>query len=390
MSNKSARKPARKPRALRITEILGVLFALLVLGALSNWLLPELNPDAGPIDVAPTAAPPAGEADNRAIQVFFTTPQLRYPDLRAQRTESALAAALVADLDRAGTSIDIASFDFDLGPIGEALLRARQRGVTVRAVVDSENLQTPEVADLMGRLQRARIPVVFDDREAFMHNKFVVIDRAVVWTGSWNVTENDTFRNNNNFVRLASKSLATVYADEFSQMVGGLFGPNKIRLTERVPAQVGGAQVRVYFSPKDGVASYVVEQIDRAQRSVRFMAFSYTAAPVADAMIAKLNAGLKVSGVMEKQNAGGRGSQYDHLVEAGVDAIVDGNCYIMHHKTIIIDDRIVITGSYNFTNNAERDNDENLVIIDDARIAKRFIEEYDRVRRQALTPTRCG
>ena len=67
----------------------------------------------------------------------------------------------------------------------------------------------------------------------------------------------------------------------------------------------------------------------------------------------------------------------------------DGNCYILHHKVIIIDERMVITGSYNFTSSAERDNDENLVIVDDPQLARAYLDEFARVYAQAQTPTGC-
>ncbi|HMO56365.1 MAG TPA: phospholipase D-like domain-containing protein, partial [Roseiflexaceae bacterium] len=74
----------------------------------------------------------------------------------------------------------------------------------------------------------------------------------------------------------------------------------------------------------------------------------------------------------------------------GVDVLEDGNCYIMHHKVIIIDDRIVITGSYNFTASAETSNDESLLIIDDPTLAAAYVAEFDRLYAQATNPTRCG
>jgi len=67
----------------------------------------------------------------------------------------------------------------------------------------------------------------------------------------------------------------------------------------------------------------------------------------------------------------------------------DGNCYILHHKVSIIDERTVITGSYHFTSSAERDNDENLVIVDDPTLARTYLDEFERVYAQAQAPTRC-
>src|SRR5262245_30114610 len=99
-----------------------------------------------------------------AIQAFFTTPTLVYPDAPQQRPASPLLGAVLADLNAARASIDLAVFDFDIPAMTDALLRAARRGVVVRLVVDSENLDTPEVSEQTGRLQRAGIAVQFDRR----------------------------------------------------------------------------------------------------------------------------------------------------------------------------------------------------------------------------------
>jgi phosphatidylserine/phosphatidylglycerophosphate/cardiolipin synthase-like enzyme len=119
------------------------------------------------------------------------------------------------------------------------------------------------------------------------------------------------------------------------------------------------------------------------------MTFSYTADAIADMMVAKVKAGLTVRGVFERQNAGGTGSDFTRLKQGGVDVLEDGNCYILHHKVIVIDERTVITGSYNFTSSAEKDNDENLVIVDDAALAQAYLDEFQRVYAQAQSPPRC-
>jgi phosphatidylserine/phosphatidylglycerophosphate/cardiolipin synthase-like enzyme len=62
----------------------------------------------------------------------------------------------------------------------------------------------------------------------------------------------------------------------------------------------------------------------------------------------------------------------------------------MHHKTIIIDDALVITGSYNFTKSAEKSNDENLLMIRSPQLATQALAEYTRVRTQAEEPLTCG
>jgi phosphatidylserine/phosphatidylglycerophosphate/cardiolipin synthase-like enzyme len=93
--------------------------------------------------------------------------------------------------------------------------------------------------------------------------------------------------------------------------------------------------------------------------------------------------------VFEKQNASGSGAEFAKLTSGGVDVLEDGNCYILHHKVIVIDERTVITGSYNFTSSAEQDNDENLVIVDDPALARAYLDEFEREYGQARAPARC-
>jgi phosphatidylserine/phosphatidylglycerophosphate/cardiolipin synthase-like enzyme len=324
-----------------------------------------------------------------AIRAFFTTPALVYPDAPQQRPVSPLLGAVLADLDLARASVDLASFDFDIPAMTDALLHAAARGVVVRLVVDSENLDTPEVSEQTGRLQRAGIAVHFDRREPFMHNKFVVVDGAVAWMGSWNVTDNDTWRNNNQMLRFASREIAADYTNEFEQLFAGRFGTSKRSATPYPRVRFGSSSVEVYFSPEDGVATYVLQRLAAAKKSIHFMTFSYTSSAIADAMVAQVQAGRAVRGVFERQNAGGTGSAFSRLRQGGVDVLEDGNCYILHHKVIVIDARTVITGSYNFTNSAERDNDENLVIVDDPNLARVYLDEFQRVYAQAQAPTRC-
>jgi phosphatidylserine/phosphatidylglycerophosphate/cardiolipin synthase-like enzyme len=388
-----ARRRKSRRRTASPSNILIALLLLLAVylyqnGTLQRWWASLTG--GVPLEQPALATPAPAGAGVGDTRIFFTTPSLVYPDVRNQRSPSPLLQAVIADIDAARKSVDLAAFDLDIPEVTDALIRAKQRGLAVRVIVDSENLETPEVSEETGRLQSAGIPVHFDDREPFMHNKFIVVDEGVAWTGSWNVTSNDTFRNNNNMLRFSNDLIAADYTREFNQMFEGQFGTRKTSGTPHPRVQVGAANIEIYFSPEDGIAKHVVQRLQNATTNIRFMTFSYTADDIANAMIAKAKAGLVVQGVFERQNAAGTGSEYAKLKSGGVDVLHDGNCYILHHKVIIIDDRTVITGSYNFTGSAERDNDENLMIIDDPAIARSYLDEFNRTYAQAQTPTRCG
>lgn len=394
-SSSSRKSRTRKPRIFSAWTLLGFVLMLAV-GFLVREGYIELPEDlelpAGiEIPGLETAATPAPrEVSGGSIQVFFTTPWLVYPDVPEQRTPPPFEQTLIADIDAAQASVDVATFDYNLMSVAEALVRAQQRGVRVRLALDRENLEKPEMARWAGQLEGAGIPIAWEETNAFQHSKFVIVDGGLVWTGSWNISENGTYRNNNNVLRLAVPALAENYTAEFEQMFGGEFGRGKQSLSPNPVIQLDTIPIENYFSPQDGIAEHIVAEVQQAERRIRFLAFSYTSDPIAEAMLERYEAGVPVQGVFENRNAGGIGAEYDRLKEAGADVWEDGNCYTMHHKVIIVDDETVITGSYNFSARAEDTNDENVVIFTDPVLAGHFVEEFQRVYAQAQQPTRCG
>ena len=200
---------------------------------------------------------------------------------RIQDRRSSLDAELVTFIDEAGSTIDGAAYKLDLHEIADALVRAKDRGVRVRLVTDSESLarhadaESPTAFDI---LQDAGIPVVGDERSGLMHNKFVVRDGESVWTGSWNMTEGGTYRNDNNAVVVHSPELAAAYESEFEQMfTARKFGPEKDPIAVANPIHVGDASVEVYFAPADRtIIGRLAELIDRAGRRISFMTFVLT------------------------------------------------------------------------------------------------------------------
>lgn len=322
-------------------------------------------------------------------QVYFTKPF--YPETAADR-QGGIDAALVADLDAAQRTIDVASFDFDLDSVAQALLRAKARGVKIRVVADLDaNQDAPTFVAATDKLEKAGIPITFDERAAFMHNKFAIVDDATVWTGSWNLTVNDTYRNNNNALRFAVPQLTENYKRRFEQLFAGQMGSRAPKDTPNPSVALpNDVKVENYFSPSGGAAGAIEKRLRGASKSIRVLAFSYTSDEQARVLMDKAKAGVKVQGVFEARNAQGSGAEYGALKKAGLDVWQDGNCYVMHHKVYILDAQTVITGSYNFTASAERENDENLLIVDDPTLANFYNQEFDRIYAQAQNPTRCG
>lgn len=341
---------------------------LLILASLACQTSSGVNRDAAVI----TAVSP-----ENWYSIYFTDPTNPKSDRLRDGPDRVLAEAIRA----ARVSVDMAVLQLNLWSIRDALLDAHRRGVRVRLVVESDYRDSAELEALV----EAGIPVLGDRREGSMHNKFVVIDRREVWTGSMNYTINDGYRNNNNLVRIRSSQLAQNYTVEFEEMfVEDQFGPGSPANTPNLLLTVEGAQLQVCFAPEDGCAARVEKLIGQAQRSIRFMAFSFTSDALADALIERAQAGVNVIGVVEASQArANSGAEYLRLLAAGVDVRLDGNPRNMHHKVMVIDDEIVITGSYNYTFFAETRNDENLLVVHDAQFAAAFVDEFHRIYAQA-------
>jgi phosphatidylserine/phosphatidylglycerophosphate/cardiolipin synthase-like enzyme len=116
------------------------------------------------------------------------------------------------------------------------------------------------------------------------------------------------------------------------------------------------------------------------------MAFSFTLDNMGDALLARAAAGIDVQGVFETTGSETRFSEMTRLHCAGVNVRQDGNNGVMHNKVIIVDGQVVVTGSFNFSDNAVSSNDENVVIIRNADIASLYLQEFQRVQNIASVP----
>jgi phosphatidylserine/phosphatidylglycerophosphate/cardiolipin synthase-like enzyme len=312
-------------------------------------------------------------------EVYFTDP-LTIND--PSQWQNSVEGRLIEKINAAQGSIHIAAFEFGLTPVAEALIAAKQRGLDVRWVTDDENGIEADGEPDRGQfemLQDAGIEVIADNRSALMHNKFIVFDYQTVWTGSTNLTDSSIFQQNNNVIVVHSPDIAAIYEREFDEMWNGEFGPKSTSTADQQAALVNGTAIQVYFSPEDDVLNRIIPIVANAQSSIRFLAFSFTDYPLAKAMIDRHAAGVDVAGVYEKTGSETEGAELRTFFCAGVPVRQDGNPRFLHHKLIVVDNRIVITGSFNFSNNATDNNDENVIIIDNPEIASLYIQEFGRV-----------
>lgn len=131
------------------------------------------------------------------------------------------------------------------------------------------------------------------------------------------------------------------------------------------------AEIRILFSPDGGIREEIIEQISASQEFIDVAMYSFTSEPIAEALVRAKNRGVRVRILLDKLQAAGRYSQHQYLLDNGVRIITDVHGGIMHNKIAIIDGRVLLTGSFNWTKSAEERNEENLLL---------FIDEEEIIR----------
>jgi phosphatidylserine/phosphatidylglycerophosphate/cardiolipin synthase-like enzyme len=141
---------------------------------------------------------------------------------------------------------------------------------------------------------------------------------------------------------------------------------------EPQPAEI----LAIYFTPPAGGASGLIKQIDGAKKSIKVMAYGFTATNLAEALVRAKRRGVDVGLIQDEKSAQNNRETLPILLAAGIEVRSDGKHAIQHNKVMLIDDDIVITGSYNFTKSAESRNAENIMIVRSSYAAKRYADNW--------------
>lgn len=337
------------------------------------------------------------------IDIFFTKDaELEHalPGNEAQHNQqNEIVGRLTALIDAAETSIDCAIYSLNINAVATALINAHNRGVAVRFIYDADHAQSQ-----VQQLVNAGITVIDNSfgqhaSSGIQHNKFMVFDAADgdpandrVWTGSVNlidVPSNNGIFAKDNAILIADQAVARAYTLEFNEMWGAAgmtpsavnsrFGEHKANNTPHY-FLVGGVPVEIWFSQGDNVSQRIVNALATVDQAAYFCIFSFTRNEIGYAMRDAHLRGAAVRGVFDTQ--GDQFSEWTLLQEAGADIHVTAGTGILHHKYLVIDAEapqsqpLVIAGSYNWSNSAENQNDENTIIFHDALIANQYLQEF--------------
>ena len=155
------------------------------------------------------------------------------------------------------------------------------------------------------------------------------------------------------------------------------------------PSIVYSMTVEVYFSPKGGCADAIERRIDSAKKEILVAVYTFTSSQLAWALVRAKKRGVDVKVILDVSEAEDRFSKIEFLKNKGIEAKIDYFHILqtqrkmrkfpgkMHHKFAVIDEEVVITGSYNWTATAEEHNDEDCLIFTDAKeLAKVYKKKF--------------
>ena len=321
------------------------------------------------------------------LEVYFTDPVNPLSVREVGGVDAFISAAIVA----AKESVDVSLRNLNLESITGALIYVSHRGIPVRVITETDSL-TGRSESTFQVLKDAGITVIDDQQLGLMNNRFIVIDHKEVWTGSLSYDLAGVFREYNSLIRILSPEVAADYTQEFNEMFeNNQFGALVAPLTPYPVVEIQGVQVEVLFSPDDIVAGRLSQLIAEAKENISFLAYSFASSDLGTNIRDRAKQGVEINGVLEFDLVDpDQVNPNPNLVEElnffrqeGLNVLLDRNPELLNHKIMIIDGQIVVVGSYDFTNRAENDNDENVLIIHSEAVAQKFLEEFQRVQSRA-------
>lgn len=316
--------------------------------------------------------------------------------------------AIAATIDKAKKTVDIAIYSISTdGPIIKALRRAKKRKVVIRMV-----LHKATSSNLAGAKFFAKLGVKVYGVGPTMHHKFAIIDGKTLLNGSgnWSSAANSKF----NEVLMRFKESPTMlkeFQKEFRYLIqksrkvtsSGKVSDKKDTSNLKIPSRSRGSNV--YFTSHNSKESYVaadqiIKAMKGAKKSIYIMVAHFNSDRITKALVKILKAQKKakkkivVRVLLDRAEFDDKKSQSKELEKAGADVrykvyslgFYFPRAQLMHHKTIIVDDTVLVTGSYNWSDTAEHTNYENVIVLnakkknaEQSRIIKAFAKEYDRL-----------
>ena len=152
----------------------------------------------------------------------------------------------------------------------------------------------------------------------------------------------------------------------------------KVIDTFRSP-KIEEGETEAYFSPGSSPKTHIIDAINQATKSIEICVFTISDNDISKAILDAHQRGIQVRIITDNHKSDDRGSDIDLLEEKGVQIVMDQSEHHMHHKFALIDHKILINGSFNWTRSATLRNNENITLSYESQLIEKFVEEFERL-----------
>ncbi len=257
-------------------------------------------------------------------------------------------------ISQAKTSLDICVYAITDRQIIDELSQKANQGVRVRICTDNAYpLVLPDAK------------IVYDS-QGLMHNKYMIADSERVWFGSTNLTPTSLEDHENNVLISTDNSLKEAFQQNFDQCFSGLYKESRKPL--------GFKMIR--FSPEEDCFDFLLDELSHAKKKVYIAMYAFSDNRIAHYLKILSSKGVQISILVDKD--WNMSSVYSDIDDMSRYAFVrlDVCDALLHEKFVVIDERVVMTGSYNYTASAQTRNDEFIFKTTDKYIVQRFIQHF--------------
>jgi phosphatidylserine/phosphatidylglycerophosphate/cardiolipin synthase-like enzyme len=321
-----------------------------------------------------------------------------------------LEAVIIEFIRGAKRTLDVAVQELDNHRIAQALLDASWRGVDIELFLEQDYLRSPllgnppkhptphpgetveealyraqwleddtKLADnrqILSALLRSDVQVRGDYNPKIFHQKFILRDyrgkaspSSALLTGSANFTDTDTHTNLNHVFVFHDAFVCRQYEDEVEQLRHGSFGRGMHGDVPKV-YDLAGVPVKVLFAPDHTPELEIMKQMLKGTSEIYFAIFTFAGSSgIDDAMLALARGGMTIRGVLDPGQASQDWAAPAWLVHPNIELFVPRKTGVfkklrkVHHKLMVIDEQIVVAGSFNYTAPANEYNDENIFVL---------------------------
>ncbi|MEL7008857.1 MAG: phospholipase D-like domain-containing protein [Cyanobacteria bacterium J06629_2] len=364
-------------------------------------------------------------------------------DLAVQELNLPLIAAALVQKHNSGVKVRIildnnysrSITDLSKAEIESLNQRDRQKYNQLFELIDldrNRRLSSPEIAqrDALTMLRKAGVEIIDDTADGskgsgLMHHKFMVVDRQTVILGSANFTlsgllgdlGNPASRGNvNHLLRLDNAQIARLFSEEFEYMWGdtesGIESKFGLAKPWRSPQTItwGNTAITLQFAPTSQQQDWsfstnglIGKTLEEATESINLALFVFSEQQLADILQEKSQSGVEINGIFDAgfayryysemldllgitlyfrcQPEAGNNPWIDPLRTVGTNQANSGDK--LHHKFTVIDSKTVISGSQNWSQAGNQNNDEAVIIIQNKTVAAQFSSEFDRLYQRA-------